>query len=214
MTKPVVLFGGPSPEHDISISTGLQAAHTLGDVTGIYWAKNGGFHMVDAESEVTDFADGIPRKARELSFDARPGQGFVLKKKPVALTMVLNCCHGGPGEDGTIQGAMDMVGYRYSGPGQMGSALGMDKLAFGVRRQCRAASAPEGPARSRHRTRLRWSLHRQTTFWGQLDRNRGRCGLRDGAGVAADIPTPVGWRSDRTLSLRVPGPERRRADSS
>lgn len=132
MTKPVVLFGGPSPEHDISISTGLQAAHTLGDVTGIYWAKNGGFHMVDPDSEVSDFADGIPRRARELSFDARPGQGFILKKKPVALTMVLNCCHGGPGEDGTIQGAMDMVGYRYTGPGQMGSALGMDKLAFGA----------------------------------------------------------------------------------
>lgn len=132
MTKPVVLFGGPSPEHDISISTGLQAAHTLGDVTCIYWAKNGGFHTVDADSEVSEFADGIPRKAREVSFDARPGQGFILKKRPIGLSVVVNCCHGGPGEDGTIQGAMDMVGYRYTGPGQMGSALGMDKLAFGA----------------------------------------------------------------------------------
>lgn len=132
MTKVAVLFGGPSPEHDISVSTGLQSAHTLGDVFAIYWAKNGGFHLVDPASEVTDFADGVPRRAKELAFDARPGHGFLLKKKPVGVSVVVNCCHGGPGEDGTIQGAMDMAGYRYTGPGQIGSALGMDKLAFGA----------------------------------------------------------------------------------
>jgi D-alanine-D-alanine ligase len=130
MPTPAVLFGGPSPEHDISISTGLQAARTLGDVTAIYWAKNGGFHLVDAGCEVTDFVDGVPRKARELAFDVRPGQGWLQKKKPLDISVVVNCCHGGPGEDGTIQGAMDLAGYRYTGPGQAGSALGMDKLAF------------------------------------------------------------------------------------
>jgi D-alanine-D-alanine ligase len=132
MPTPAILFGGPSPEHDISVSTGLQAAHTLGGALAIYWSKNGGFHLVDPDSEVTDFADGVPRKARELSFDARPGHGWILKKKPLDVSVVVNCCHGGPGEDGTIQGAMDLVGYRYTGPGQTGSALGMDKLAFGA----------------------------------------------------------------------------------
>ena len=130
MPTPAVLFGGPSPEHDISISTGLQATRTLGDVLAIYWSKTGGFHLVDPELEVTEFADGLPRKARELSFDAQPGRGWVLKKKPLDISVVVNCCHGGPGEDGTIQGAMDLAGYRYTGPGQAGSALGMDKLAF------------------------------------------------------------------------------------
>ncbi len=130
MPTPAVLFGGPSPEHDISISTGLQATRTLGDVLAIYWAKNGDFHLVDPGLEVSDFADGVPRKARELTFDARPGQGWTQKKKPLDITIVVNCCHGGPGEDGTIQGAMDLAGYRYTGPGQAGSALGMDKLAF------------------------------------------------------------------------------------
>jgi D-alanine-D-alanine ligase len=130
MPTAAVLFGGPSPEHDISISTGLQATRTLGDVIAIYWSKTGGFHLVDPGLEVTDFADGVPRKARELTFDARPGQGWVLKKKPLDISVVVNCCHGGPGEDGTIQGAMDLAGYRYTGPGQAGSALGMDKLAF------------------------------------------------------------------------------------
>jgi D-alanine-D-alanine ligase len=45
---------------------------------------------------------------------------------------VLNCCHGGPGEDGTLQGIFDLAGLRYTGPGQAASALGMDKLAFGA----------------------------------------------------------------------------------
>ncbi len=132
MSKPAVLFGGPSPEHDISVSTGLQAAHTLDAAHAIYWAKNGGFHLVDPNSEVAEFADGVPRKAKELAFELRPGGGFVQKRKPLDISVVVNCCHGGPGEDGTIQGAMDLVGYRYTGPGQAGSALGMDKLAFGA----------------------------------------------------------------------------------
>ena len=130
MPKPVILFGGPSPEHDISVSTGLQASHTIGDVHAVYWAKNGRFHLVEPDAEPREFADGVPRKARELVFVAEPGQGFVVKKRPVDASVVVNCCHGGPGEDGTIQAALDLAGYRYTGPGVAGSALGMDKLAF------------------------------------------------------------------------------------
>ena len=40
-------------------------------------------------------------------------------------------CHGGPGEDGTLQAALDLAGVRYTGPSAAGAALGMDKLAFG-----------------------------------------------------------------------------------
>ena len=43
----------------------------------------------------------------------------------------LVCCHGGPGEDGTLQAALDLAGVTYSGPSVAGAALGMDKLAFG-----------------------------------------------------------------------------------
>jgi D-alanine-D-alanine ligase len=132
MAKRAVIFGGPSPEHDISISTGLQAARLAGPIEAIYWDKTGRFHQVDPSSEAPDFADGVPRKARELSFVAEPGMGFVARKKPLDVSLILNCCHGGPGEDGTLQGLFDLVGYRYSGPGQWGSALGMDKLSFGA----------------------------------------------------------------------------------
>jgi D-alanine-D-alanine ligase len=132
MAKPAVIFGGPSDEHDISILTGLQVTRALGDVHAVYWSKTGAWFEVDTDLEAADFADGVPRKARELTFVAAPGQGLVAKKRPLDIDAVLIACHGGPGEDGTLQGLLDLVGLRYSGPGQAASALGMDKLAFGA----------------------------------------------------------------------------------
>lgn len=132
MTRPLVVFGGPSDEHDISILTGLQVARALDDVDVVYWSKSGEWHIVDAGMEAADFADGVPRKAGEASFIASPGQGFVFKRRPIGPSAVVIACHGGPGEDGTLQGLLDLAGHRYTGPGQAASALGMDKLAFGA----------------------------------------------------------------------------------
>lgn len=131
MSKPAVLFGGPSDEHDISILTGLQAARALGEVNAVYWSKSGEWYLVEALLEAGDFAAGVPKRARELAFIASPGQGLVLRRKPIDSDVVFIACHGGPGEDGTLQGLLDLVGLRYTGPGQAASALGMDKLAFG-----------------------------------------------------------------------------------
>jgi len=136
MSKPAVVFGGPSPEHDISILTGLQAARTLVeagvDVHALYWAKTGGWYAVDPHLEAFAFADGLPGRANALRFVAEPGEGFLLKKKPLDVSVVVNCCHGAPGEDGSLQAVLDLAGLRYTGPDAAGSALGMDKLAFGA----------------------------------------------------------------------------------
>lgn len=63
--KVAVVFGGPSPEHDVSILTGLQAAHELAgaqrDVIGLYWSKTGEWFRTDAALEAADFIDGVPR---------------------------------------------------------------------------------------------------------------------------------------------------------
>ena len=132
MSQPAVIFGGPSPEHDVSILTGLQAARALAavglDVAAIYWSKTNTFHAVDPASEGSDFVEGVPRKARDLVLTT---QGFEGKKAP-RLNVVVNCCHGGPGEDGTLQAALDLAGLAYTGPTVAGAALGMDKLAFGA----------------------------------------------------------------------------------
>lgn len=128
MSLPAVIFGGPSPEHDVSILTGLQAGRALGRAVGIYWAKTGGFFEVDPGMEAADFLDGPPRKAAPVRLVA--GEGFVGKRRPLDIAAVLNCCHGGPGEDGTLQAALDLAGVPYTGPALGGAVLGMDKLAF------------------------------------------------------------------------------------
>lgn len=133
MTQAAVLFGGPSDEHDISILTGLQVARALpGDPLALYWSKTREWFLVDATSEAADFVEGVPRKARPVTFVAAPGGGFVLKRKPLPIDVVVIACHGGPGEDGSLQGALDLAGIRYTGPGQAASAIGMDKFAFGA----------------------------------------------------------------------------------
>ena len=109
-----MIFGCPSDEHDISILTGLQVTHALGDVHAVYWSKLGDWFLVDPGVRGGDFADGVPARSRELSFVASPGQGLTLKRKPLDVDAVLVACHGGPGEDGTLQGLLDMVGLRYT----------------------------------------------------------------------------------------------------
>lgn len=132
--RPAVLFGGPSPEHDISILTGLQATRSLArvvkEVTALYWGKTGEFFAVDPGLEAIAFAEGVPRGAVPLQLAAVPEGGFLRKGKPLPLDVIVNCCHGGPGEDGTIQAAFDLAGLHYTGPSLVGAYLGMDKLAF------------------------------------------------------------------------------------
>jgi D-alanine-D-alanine ligase len=142
-----VCFGGPSPEHDVSVLTGLQAMHELARgprrVTGLYWSKTGDWYEVDPEIEASYFVEGVPPQAQALRLVSCQGGGFVSERsgrglmsgggsrnKPVEVGVVVNCCHGGPGEDGSLQGAFDLAGLRYTGPGMAAATLGMDKLAF------------------------------------------------------------------------------------
>lgn len=135
-----VLFGGPSPEHDVSILTGLQACHVLSqaghDVIPLYWAKTGDWHSVESGLEAAAFVNGVPRKSRQVVLSAGIERGFVEKRAlgrvySLGIDVAVNCCHGGPGEDGGLQSALDLAGVKYTGPTARGAALGMDKLAFG-----------------------------------------------------------------------------------
>lgn len=135
-----VIFGGPSPEHDVSVLTGLQAARELvnssaSKVRGLYWSKAGEWYEVDPGLEGSDFVDGPPKGATRLQLIVGSEGGFTVpgrmgRPKPFDLDAVIVCCHGGPGEDGTLQGALDLAGLRHAGPSVAGAALGMDKLAF------------------------------------------------------------------------------------
>lgn len=114
-----------------------------GAVKGLYWSKTGEWYEVDPSLEATSYLDGVPRGADPLRlligpdggfFHARTGRGFLsggsARAKAIDLGVVVNCCHGGPGEDGSLQAVFDLAGIRYTGPGVAGAAIGMDKLAF------------------------------------------------------------------------------------
>lgn len=145
-----VIFGGPSPEHDVSVLTGLQAAHELaahgGTVGALYWTKSGGWFEVDPGLEAAAFVEGVPRGAGALRLVVGADGGFVNeggrfgRPRPMPIDAAVICCHGGPGEDGTLQATLDLAGVRYAGPSVAGAAIGMDKLAFGA--VMRAAGLP------------------------------------------------------------------------
>jgi D-alanine-D-alanine ligase len=104
----------------------------------LYWSKTGDWFRVPVTLEGSSFVEGVPREAEPLRFVASTDGGFVSGKKglfakesPLDIDVVIVCCHGGPGEDGTLQGALDLAGIAYTGPDVAGAALGMDKLTFG-----------------------------------------------------------------------------------
>jgi len=133
-----IIFGGPSPEHDVSVLTGLQAARELAgthSVRALYWSTAGEWFEVSPELEAAAFAEGVPRNAAPVHLVAGPGGGFVTegrlgRRRSLDIGVAVICCHGGPGEDGALQGALDLAGVAYTGPTVAGAALGMDKLAF------------------------------------------------------------------------------------
>lgn len=130
-----VVFGGPSPEHDVSVLTGLQAARALG-TRALYWTKSGDWYEVDGTLEADAFVAGVPRGATrvQLSLDGgfQAEGGRFGKARSLDVRTAVVCCHGGPGEDGTLQGALDLAGIAYTGPSVPAAAIGMDKLAFGA----------------------------------------------------------------------------------
>ena len=137
-----VLFGGPTPEHDVSILTGLQALRELQrsahDVIGLYWTKTGAFHSIAAGVEADAFLDGLPRGSTELVLRVGDQGGFfsgggrLAKEKRLDIEAIVMATHGGPGEDGSLQAALDLSDISYTGPTVAGAALGMDKWAFGA----------------------------------------------------------------------------------
>ena len=156
-----VVFGGPSPEHDVSILTGLQVARTLLDggreAFGLYWSKTGDWFRVPATLEAADFFDGVPGKAEALRLTLGSDGGFAEsggrlgKARPVPVDVAVICCHGGPGEDGALQAAFDLAGSALQRTGSGGRRPRMDKLAFAG--LVEAAGLPACPGGSCHRPR-------------------------------------------------------------
>jgi D-alanine-D-alanine ligase len=85
-----------------------------------------------AEREVSLKSGSLVLKAlRDAGIDAHP---FDPSERPLSalkdegFVRAFNALHGGYGENGQIQGALDFYGIRYTGSGVLGSALGLDKF--------------------------------------------------------------------------------------
>ena len=131
--KIAVIIGGPSPEHDISVLTGLQSARVLSsknEVSIIYWTKDNKWFLLDSKLESTDFVDTSKLKKKELQLNLGKNGGFYYKRKALDIDIFINSCHGGPGEDGTLQGLLDIMNLNYTGPNLTSAQICMDKYVF------------------------------------------------------------------------------------
>lgn len=129
----VLLFGGRSAEHEVSCST---AAHVLRaidperyDTLPIGIARDGTWLRADdAIAALAAGAAALPQalEVAGTSIDPMPAVRPVDPDVPV---VVLPLLHGPFGEDGTVQGMLELAGVPYVGSGVLGSALSMDKAA-------------------------------------------------------------------------------------
>ena len=138
-----VVYGGRSSEHAIScVSAGSILRNLdpeLFEVIGVGITPDGAWMLTDAEPDTLAIADGrLPQVTgssdKELALAADPGRrGELLslgKGAPEvldAVDVVFPVLHGPYGEDGTIQGLLELAGVPYVGAGVLASASGMDK---------------------------------------------------------------------------------------
>ena len=152
-----VLFGGRSSEHEVSCTT---AAGVLGaidrdkwDVLAVGLGRDGSWTVQSDNPAEWALSEGsmahvVPSERRVL-LPAPAGDrqwrvevaGVV---EPLALVDVaFPVLHGPWGEDGTIQGALELIDVRYVGAGVLASAVGMDKPF--MKAAFRAAGLPVAP---------------------------------------------------------------------
>jgi D-alanine-D-alanine ligase len=136
-----VVFGGRSVEHDVSIVTAQQAMEALRphhDVVPIYITREGRWLSSSALGDLAVFADERWTDVAEDAF-IPPVRGYgglmvpgrrLRSARRIALDVVVPCIHGTNGEDGTLQGLLELADLPYTGSGVGGSAVGMDKVAM------------------------------------------------------------------------------------
>jgi D-alanine-D-alanine ligase len=158
-----ILFGGPSPEHEVSCSSALAVVRALPRdrfepvVIGI--GRDQRFRLLPAQ--VVDRQLRRPAGARAIDDRLEvAGPEVELRPAPPAaqavvadaggarqllarLDVVFPLLHGPFGEDGVLQGLLESLGVPYAGCGIVGAAVGMDKVA--MKRAFRAEGIPVTP---------------------------------------------------------------------
>ena len=142
--KVAVFFGGRSPEHDVSVVTGLQVLSAIDetryDAFPVYIAPDGEWRIGDVLKSRENYLlkPEALKKTIPVALDPHAGKGGRLirktaglfsKPKSVDFDIAMPCFHGLYGEDGNIQGAFELANIPYTGMRTMASAVLMDKVA-------------------------------------------------------------------------------------
>ena len=146
----LIVFGGRSSEHEVSCATAAGILRAIDrdkwDVVPLGITKDGQWVPASDDPALLEFKDGKGQSVEagatrvaltpgggslvELSYDgdpADPGARVVGARDLGRVDIVLPLLHGPYGEDGTIQGLLEMAEVRYVGCGVAASAVSMDK---------------------------------------------------------------------------------------
>ncbi len=121
-----LVFGGRSGEHAISAATAAGVMKAIDsdkyDVLPIGITRDGDWVLAAGDASRWELAAG---RLPEVTTESGPELASLSEAGPVDVVFPL--LHGPYGEDGTIQGLLELAGVRYVGAGVLASAVGMDK---------------------------------------------------------------------------------------
>lgn len=142
-----VIFGSRTCEHDVSIISGMQAAGALNaeeyNVERVYIARDGAWYVGDALRDMKFYQQPDFRRVTRV-LPAAGDQKLRLMRAEVKKKLfggadngiygeydvVMPVMHGMNGEDGSLQGMLELFNVPYTSAGIMGCAVGMDKITM------------------------------------------------------------------------------------
>jgi D-alanine-D-alanine ligase len=146
----VILYGGRSAEHEISCVSARSVMDALDperyEAVPIGITKDGTWHLMSEPPALPAQGGALPsvraERGSEVELDHSPGASSLVSAdgERREIDVVFPVLHGPYGEDGTIQGMLELARIPYIGAGVMASALGLDKGAQKV--LFRAAGLP------------------------------------------------------------------------
>ncbi|MEX0833327.1 MAG: D-alanine--D-alanine ligase family protein [Actinomycetota bacterium] len=133
-----LLFGGRSAEHEISCVSARSVAEALDpdryDLVSVGITREGTWHVLPGgPPQLLGPGGDLPAvtssQGRGVSLSQETGKQELVGEdgSQMQVDVVIPLVHGPYGEDGTVQGMLELAGVPYVGAGVLGSALGMDK---------------------------------------------------------------------------------------
>lgn len=126
-----VIFGGKSVEHEVSIITGLQVIQNSDkekyNVIPVYIDKSGDWFTGNPLLNIVNFKNITDLKKKLHRLNSQFPKTLFFNYQ-IHADVVIPAMHGTYGEDGTLQGLLEMANIPFVGPGVTGSAIGMDKI--------------------------------------------------------------------------------------